>query len=351
MYGYGTDGYKLTINSSSRLILVLILLCNIFSRRYSRIRVLGPRSGLGCHNPVLPTMGLRVWGCVVAVIAATHLPSPTRAQRTFGSPNNTEDGCSDNVCENGLCYDSPAGYSCYCEVGWVGQHCNQDFDECLATPCLNDGVCSTPSFGGFECACVGQWNGTFCDNLVVTENCTGYGNWTQGFGTAPWGRTLGTCMINENCTWAIPERPAPGINAVFDSDNVTCDSNCLMPDGYMCGDNEFDDCEAGPCQNGASCRDFAGYYTCFCTDGWDGEDCDVPADLCMLSPCENGGTCNPADGLCTCPVGFEGETCSAPDDYVASLRTVITVPADLPLSYIGCVDLCVGALHGHAYNR
>lgn len=35
-----------------------------------------------------------------------------------------------------------------------------------------------------------------------------------------------------------------------------------------------DECAAGPCKNGADCQDMVNGYTCMCTAGWTGVNCD-----------------------------------------------------------------------------
>ena len=37
---------------------------------------------------------------------------------------------------------------------------------------------------------------------------------------------------------------------------------------------EIDLCESGPCKNNATCSRNVGTYTCECSDGWMGTDCD-----------------------------------------------------------------------------
>ena len=39
-----------------------------------------------------------------------------------------------------------------------------------------------------------------------------------------------------------------------------------------------DDCAAAPCQNGGTCTDGEGSFTCACADGYEGETCDVDID-------------------------------------------------------------------------
>lgn len=54
---------------------------------------------------------------------------------------------------------------------------------------------------------------------------------------------------------------------------------------------EIDECEARPCQNGATCRDYVAMYKCECLAGFQGKDCEVNIDECASSPCLNQGQC------------------------------------------------------------
>ena len=37
----------------------------------------------------------------------------------------------------GLCTDGINNYSCRCDPGYVGRHCDQNQDECASSPCVN----------------------------------------------------------------------------------------------------------------------------------------------------------------------------------------------------------------------
>ncbi len=54
-----------------------------------------------------------------------------------------------------------------------------------------------------------------------------------------------------------------------------------------------------------------GHYNCTCTDQWEGENCDIDVDECVVfAPCQNGGTCNNNDGGYSCACLKEWFVCS-----------------------------------------
>ena len=56
--------------------------------------------------------------------------------------------------------------------------------------------------------------------------------------------------------------------------------------------NDIDECLQSPCQNGATCHDGIGKYTCACTEGFDGDECQNNIDECdKYNPCKNGARC------------------------------------------------------------
>ncbi|KXJ18031.1 Fibropellin-1 [Exaiptasia diaphana] len=74
---------------------------------------------------------------------------------------------------------------------------------------------------------------------------------------------------------------------------------------------DVDECANKPCQNGAECIDGANAYTCKCTAGYTGPNCETNMDDCFNEPCQNGGEC--IDGVnsyeCKCKPGFKGKSC------------------------------------------
>ena len=57
----------------------------------------------------------------------------------YTGPTCTEDvnECErENICNNGICQNTPGSFQCYCKPGYSGSLCNHEFDECLSNPCL-----------------------------------------------------------------------------------------------------------------------------------------------------------------------------------------------------------------------
>ena len=74
---------------------------------------------------------------------------------------------------------------------------------------------------------------------------------------------------------------------------------------------ELDECSAAPCQNGATCRDLVGEFSCLCLSGWVGNTCQTRVLECFSDPCQNGATCIDLVGgyECQCMLGFTGTLC------------------------------------------
>ncbi|WP_224366981.1 FG-GAP-like repeat-containing protein [Hyalangium versicolor] len=96
-----------------------------------------------------------------------------------------------------------------------------------------------------------------------------------------------------------------------------CSSACLIESGWKCSQKpsvctNVDDCAANPCLNGGTCTDGVNGYTCQCSPGYAGTNCESNVDDCAANPCLNGGTCT--DGInsytCQCAPGYSGATCA-----------------------------------------
>ncbi|XP_078685403.1 uncharacterized protein LOC144918448 isoform X9 [Branchiostoma floridae x Branchiostoma belcheri] len=245
-------------------------------------------------------------------------------------PGYTDKNCSTNIdecasdpCENGaVCTDHVNGYTCQCTDGWNGTECNVDIDECLTITCENNGSCENLP-GSVKCNCAEGYEGTHCEFRSCEE---------------------GHCMNNGSCRMTQQGRV------------------CVCADGFP-GDRcelDIDECNTTfPCQNGARCNNSVGTYTCDCTLGYSGHDCDVPVcsgDVCLYGstcvtnsthwsclcaegyqgprcqirgpcadfPCQNGGNCTqnvnaiPMTYDCDCGYGWEGDTCTSEVDWCSS---------------------------------
>lgn len=73
-------------------------------------------------------------------------------------------------------------------------------------------------------------------------------------------------------------------------------------------------CHSNPCQNGGTCFENSGGYTCTCQPGYKGINC-AERDNCHPNPCHHGGVCeiDGEDFTCSCSSGWTGITCEDED--------------------------------------
>lgn len=96
-------------------------------------------------------------------------------------------------------------------------------------------------------------------------------------------------------------------------------------------------CFTDPCQNGGSCIDEVGDYTCVCLSGFGGYHCEHDINECLSSPCVNGATCHDYVNsyTCECRPGFSGINCHS-NDNDCSLRF-----ADYDISFLNWMNNCI----------
>ena len=79
--------------------------------------------------------------------------------------NCTPDPCHGVDCgEHGSC----SGGTCQCDVGYSGERCETDINECASDPCQNGGTC-TDMVNGYTCDCAPGYSGTDCESSVCDE--------------------------------------------------------------------------------------------------------------------------------------------------------------------------------------
>ncbi|KAK3607491.1 hypothetical protein CHS0354_010303 [Potamilus streckersoni] len=81
---------------------------------------------------------------------------------------------STSPCLNGICVNLPGKYRCNCSIGYEGELCNLDVNECLQSPCKNGGYCIN-NIGSFFCNCsgTGYTNITCMDDIDECSVGTG----------------------------------------------------------------------------------------------------------------------------------------------------------------------------------
>ena len=73
-------------------------------------------------------------------------------------------------CQNGgSCVDGVNTFSCLCLLGFTGDKCQTDMNECLSEPCKNGGTCSD-YVNSYTCKCQAGFDGVHCENNI--DECT-----------------------------------------------------------------------------------------------------------------------------------------------------------------------------------
>jgi len=95
------------------------------------------------------------------------------------------DHCAVKPCRNnGTCINRGPIYECQCPLGYEGDHCEHNVDECeMMTPCdaVGTGRCED-LVNGFKCHCHPGYEGTFCEQHVSQcedEPCMNNGTCTD----------------------------------------------------------------------------------------------------------------------------------------------------------------------------
>ena len=184
------------------------------------------------------------------------------------------------------CIDGNDTYSCICVIGYTGVNCESDIDECMVipSPCSNHGICRHFHFGIYSCICDEGFTGSTCE--VDLTPCD-----------------PNPCLDGGMCqVLTVPELQ---YHCVYPTNRSSLE-NLSLCDTLL------------PCENGGTCQDEEGNYTCLCSDGYGGINCSVDLDLCQVDSCLNGGSCISGSNrtsvpeteiYCVCGPEFTGPRC------------------------------------------
>ena len=247
------------------------------------------------------------------------------------------DNCELDPCRNGgTCATGLySSYQCYCPPPYTGHNCEEFILGCDSNPCLNGGRCSDVSGGSdYTCECRRGYSGINCEYAVRPDNLCS--DSLCMFGNCTYGLASYTCSCLANYTGVHCENevssPMP-----FDSNPCQHGSQCdAVGSGYVCTcspgftgtdcETNIDDCSPIPCIQGV-CRDGVNGYECecpttsvtgyhcqiWCPDGLSGDFCDVVTPYCASEQtlCQNGGSCleEPGGYSCLCPPTHTGSMC------------------------------------------
>jgi hypothetical protein len=200
-------------------------------------------------------------------------------------------------------------YVCSCRLGWDGENCDRDVNECGSDPCKNGGTCDD-RLDSYACACTDGFSGLNCEDDI--DECE-----------------LNPCLNGGACTDLVhsfecvcADGWAPG--------GVSTLSDLVNDEALICSEN-IDECLSSPCMNGGTCLDGVFEYLCFCARGWSGENCGDDVDECGSDPCLHAGVCSDST--------TDGATIGTEDDY---WNTV----ADIDVTIYAYACTCVGGWEG-----
>ncbi|CAK8693060.1 unnamed protein product [Clavelina lepadiformis] len=265
------------------------------------------------------------------------------------------DECSQNLCSNGVCTNTPGSYECTCDEGYLlnGDVC-EDINECLSNPCTGGRCINEP--GNYRCVCEDgsalDISGHVCHDVRVGR-C-----WLH--------HEDGECMGNVGNRLLTIDECCNSIGVAWGSADCTpCSelpSKCKKGFKFDIERNECVDiheCGLGYCEPPATCRETVGSFVCVCPPGLtlsaDGRRCpDLRIGTCHLGLDFSGGCEGVSVGSfmmsrvnCCCSVGRAwGDDCQhCPPPGSAALTDLCRQPSAIRMNE--CIlfpDMCVNGL-------
>ncbi|XP_031635123.1 sushi, von Willebrand factor type A, EGF and pentraxin domain-containing protein 1-like isoform X2 [Contarinia nasturtii] len=193
-------------------------------------------------------------------------------------------------------------YSCLCEDGFTGSHCEQQYSLCVSAPCHNNGQCVQVNSTSFKCEkCPDRFTGDTCE--IEISSCSN--DYCSNFGTcietdrkpvcecAP-GYAGEFCEIRQNFCSNNPCESGQCLNSADGSGWI-----CKCPPGIIGRRCHLRPCDYLPCHRNAQCVDLPilgatrRSFRCVCPKGLKGDTCTQIKSACESNPCKNNGICTP----------------------------------------------------------
>ncbi|CAF5016122.1 unnamed protein product, partial [Rotaria sp. Silwood1] len=245
------------------------------------------------------------------------------------------DECLSSPCaNNGICIDLINGYYCNCTNNYISTNCSISLNEtCFGhlKSCQNNGTCIIKSANLYvnnpqtECQCHDGYSGQWCENdLCLKLNCQNNGTCQR----LPNKKAKCLCTqqwYGDRCQYDINECIINKTNICLN--NGTCYNypgsyKCQCQENYLgihC-ERKHSCLEHAPCFNNGLCRPDGEHYYCECLSNFTGLHCEFPT--CESVPCRNNGTCLPDSEqgfLCNCTgTGYQDERCTTEIDECLS---------------------------------